>query len=467
MPLPKNAPVITRRRVGDEVYVQLREAIVDGRIPMGAPVRENELIALTGASRAPVREAVNRLRTEAFVDVAPGRTVRIGFIGRRDATERLRAAYLIVRQVAFDIAPTLTAGDIAAMRAEAAGPDGNPLAALDRRVLGPLLRRSSTLVQQQVVDAVAVQARWMCAAYPEAAASLIPTEAEFRWFAAVAERRDGRTLVRLVDRWFRVRAHSCVIRLPPSTPRLALATRSTSHHRSLGTRTPIAWTVAPLLLRDQAIQAILGAITSGRLVAGESLKEESLVQWLGMSRGPVGEALSSLEALGVIEAQPSKFRRVRPADRAHLRSTCEVLAVVGGAAALLGVPALDDADRRALARAAQQLDAAVAADRFTDALRAVGTHLRVIVSASGDSALAAVVACIQPFLAGGVLLERDVDPERVRRLFAPVHQHAMTGDAPRTARAVRRFYRAGAVGLAARPLPQVHLDPVDAARITI
>ena len=51
----------------------IREAIVDGRLPPGQRLKEEELARELGISRTPVREALLILQTEGLVDAAPNR----------------------------------------------------------------------------------------------------------------------------------------------------------------------------------------------------------------------------------------------------------------------------------------------------------------------------------------------------------------------------------------------------------
>src|SRR5437868_9162498 len=51
----------------------IREAIVDGRLPPGQRLKEEELARELGISRTPVREALLILQAEGLVDAAPNR----------------------------------------------------------------------------------------------------------------------------------------------------------------------------------------------------------------------------------------------------------------------------------------------------------------------------------------------------------------------------------------------------------
>jgi DNA-binding GntR family transcriptional regulator len=56
----------------DQVYVRLRDLIVQGSLAPGSRIVETEIASRLGVSRTPVREALQRLQQEGFVMGAPG-----------------------------------------------------------------------------------------------------------------------------------------------------------------------------------------------------------------------------------------------------------------------------------------------------------------------------------------------------------------------------------------------------------
>jgi DNA-binding GntR family transcriptional regulator len=67
------SPGETRGSMGQEAYLKLREAIDTGRFVPGNPVREQELSAILGMSRTPVREAIASLEAEGLITIDPRR----------------------------------------------------------------------------------------------------------------------------------------------------------------------------------------------------------------------------------------------------------------------------------------------------------------------------------------------------------------------------------------------------------
>jgi DNA-binding GntR family transcriptional regulator len=68
---PESAPLV--RNASTAATELIREAILDGRLPPGQRLKEEELARELGISRTPVREALLVLQTEGLVDAAPNR----------------------------------------------------------------------------------------------------------------------------------------------------------------------------------------------------------------------------------------------------------------------------------------------------------------------------------------------------------------------------------------------------------
>jgi DNA-binding GntR family transcriptional regulator len=71
----------------------IRQAIVDGRLPPGRRLKEEELARELGMSRTPIREALLMLESEGLVESIPrrGATVRTYAVGDLDDVYQLRA----------------------------------------------------------------------------------------------------------------------------------------------------------------------------------------------------------------------------------------------------------------------------------------------------------------------------------------------------------------------------------------
>jgi DNA-binding GntR family transcriptional regulator len=117
--------------------------------------------------------------------------------------------------------------------------------------------------------------------------------------------------------------------------------------------------VSRSLLREDAYRAIRDAIVDGTLAPGERLSDAELVEWLGVSRTPVREALTRLEHAGLVRTKPGRYTIVSPLDVRAVRAAQSVTAAMHELAV-----------REALPLSADELDAMRAANaRFADALR--------------------------------------------------------------------------------------------------
>lgn len=73
--------------LANTVYERLREAIGNLELPPGTHLQESELAAEFGVSRTPIREALRRLSSEGFVDLAHGRGATVAQGNLRDVLD--------------------------------------------------------------------------------------------------------------------------------------------------------------------------------------------------------------------------------------------------------------------------------------------------------------------------------------------------------------------------------------------
>lgn len=66
-------PIQPNHSLADEVAAQLRQAIIEGRVPPGEHLAESSLATQLGVSRSPVREALRLLEREGLVLALPNR----------------------------------------------------------------------------------------------------------------------------------------------------------------------------------------------------------------------------------------------------------------------------------------------------------------------------------------------------------------------------------------------------------
>jgi DNA-binding GntR family transcriptional regulator len=69
MPLPKKVSSSSKLNAKDRVYQQLRAWIITGTLAPQEKISDQAIAALFGVSRTPVREALQLLATQEFVEM--------------------------------------------------------------------------------------------------------------------------------------------------------------------------------------------------------------------------------------------------------------------------------------------------------------------------------------------------------------------------------------------------------------
>ena len=102
--------------LGDEVYALLGEAILDGRLPAGERLRDQELAERLGVSRTPVREAMAQLEREGFVRSVPRRGIYVVRKSKQEVIEMITAWAALESMAARLITTNATTDEIASLR---------------------------------------------------------------------------------------------------------------------------------------------------------------------------------------------------------------------------------------------------------------------------------------------------------------------------------------------------------------
>jgi DNA-binding GntR family transcriptional regulator len=175
-------------------------------------------------------------------------------------------------------------------------------------------------------------------------------------------------------------------------------------------------------LADDVVERLRKAIWSGRLAPDERLREEMLADFLGVSRGPIREALTRLEREGLVIKQPNRgaiVARLSPEDLDEvfsLRLAIERLAVR---------MAVRNAEPQHLARMQAVIDqlAALQADTMTEQQAAaldVAFH-EILYEAAKHRRLYEVWATLKPQVYI-FLLSRNVANADFRTVVVQGHQ---------------------------------------------
>jgi DNA-binding GntR family transcriptional regulator len=103
---------VERASMTEQVLRELREAIIEGRIPQGEPLREVSLAGTLGTGRSAVREAIRQLVQEGLVAYEPHRGAMVRVMSVEDRLDVYVAREAIetgaVRRILAGPAPDLT-----------------------------------------------------------------------------------------------------------------------------------------------------------------------------------------------------------------------------------------------------------------------------------------------------------------------------------------------------------------------
>ncbi|MFC3630923.1 GntR family transcriptional regulator [Paracoccus angustae] len=110
-------PVATRKTVQDQVYEQLREALMSGAFQARDSFTIASLADRFQTSHMPVREALRRLAAENALRIAPSGTAFVPDLSRGELDDISRARVIIEGAAAELAAPNLSAADRAALAA--------------------------------------------------------------------------------------------------------------------------------------------------------------------------------------------------------------------------------------------------------------------------------------------------------------------------------------------------------------
>lgn len=140
-------------------------------------------------------------------------------------------------------------------------------------------------------------------------------------------------------------------------------------------------------LRQQVVDGIRRAITTGRFRGGDRLVERDLCEMAGVSRTLIREALRQLEAEGLVKVIPNKGPIVVAVSAQEARKVYEVRAELEGLAARLFAENATAAQIAALRKVFRELKAAYAAGAPVDVLAAKAVFYDVLVEGSGNDIL--------------------------------------------------------------------------------
>jgi len=99
-----------------EIEERLRNAILDGRLPPGTAVRQQELATLYGVSRMPVREALRQLEAQSLLRVELHKGAVVAPLIGEDAVDTYALRVILESEALRQSIPLLDDADIASAR---------------------------------------------------------------------------------------------------------------------------------------------------------------------------------------------------------------------------------------------------------------------------------------------------------------------------------------------------------------
>ncbi|WP_134701658.1 GntR family transcriptional regulator [Ammoniphilus sp. YIM 78166] len=84
MPVPKDYLAPHRISAKERALSQLQRWIIDGTLQPGEKLNDMELAEALGLSRTPIREALQLLEVQGFVEMQPGKITRVTLIEKED-----------------------------------------------------------------------------------------------------------------------------------------------------------------------------------------------------------------------------------------------------------------------------------------------------------------------------------------------------------------------------------------------
>jgi DNA-binding GntR family transcriptional regulator len=183
-------------------------------------------------------------------------------------------------------------------------------------------------------------------------------------------------------------------------------------------------------LGTTVLEILRASILSGRFAPGERLVEAELSRELGVSRGPIREALALLEGDGLVESISRRGKYVRTIDEQLVDETYSLRRILDVYAVELAIARLSGSSLEGLRLAMDRLREAVASgDRLAVAERDIDFHEAVYIVA--DHELLRRIWKDQ--ITGSVRLLVNMTTPKAEDLFHALHNHELIVEAIATA----------------------------------
>ncbi|AIQ12232.1 GntR family transcriptional regulator [Paenibacillus durus] len=116
MPIPQNFSSPIRMLAKDKAFNQLQRWIIDGTLEPGEQIYDTELSKALGISRTPIREALQLLAVQGFIDMRPGKETRVTKIKKEDVLKIYPPLASLHALAAEEVAQSITAEQIETLK---------------------------------------------------------------------------------------------------------------------------------------------------------------------------------------------------------------------------------------------------------------------------------------------------------------------------------------------------------------
>ncbi len=89
MPIPLNHNKPVRISAKENAFNQLQQWIIDGTLRPEEKLNDNELARALGVSRTPIRESLQLLEVQGFVEMFPGKATQVTKVKKEDIIDLL------------------------------------------------------------------------------------------------------------------------------------------------------------------------------------------------------------------------------------------------------------------------------------------------------------------------------------------------------------------------------------------
>lgn len=418
MSLPVDALSERRRTLGDILFEELLAEIESGELPPGAPLREEALERRSGMSRIPVREALDRLdllglvvveSNEKFVSpIVPGRLRDIAGI-----------AGALFDGVAVDVLPLASDDERRRLADQVRAHSDGPL------LLSDTVDAFTRLYGNRAVDELIIGLRTHLRRYAntvgDRALDALDADA-VRDLADAVERGDARRV-------------GALTRASLDRTDAAFAAQQHGEAEAPGDVRGIVSSARRPVHAD-VFSSIRSSIMDGRLKPGQRVPESSLIASLGVSRGPVRQALNRLARQRLVVLAPGRSPRIAPFDEPDNNRVLYCLLLVLARAVEIAVARLSDDDVAAVVDAHRVIGEASARGDAEALARAYFDHIAVFVGVLDGPVFVGVIDNLEPLIQRAATQAPDrLDISIVHEAFDVLTAAAQTRDAAAAARA--------------------------------